>query len=139
MKKTIDMKDMRHLNLFEKITRIRTRHCFEYNDYIMFCVPKFKLSQALGKENSNIRRISEILKKKIRVVPCPRSEEDAKRFIESIISPATFKEFKINENEIIISSGGVQNKATLLGRNKRRYLEMRKIVNNFFDKEYKVL
>jgi NusA-like KH domain protein len=139
MKKTIDMKDMRHLNLFEKITRIRTRYCFEYNDYIMFCVPRFKLSQALGKDNSNIKRISEILKKKIRIVSCPKSEEDAKRFVESIISPATFKDFKIEENEIVISSGGVQNKATLLGRNKRRYLEMRKIINNFFDKEYRIL
>jgi transcription antitermination factor NusA-like protein len=138
MIKTIDMRDMRHLNLFEKITKVRTRFCFEYNDYIMFCVPRFKLSQALGKDHKNIKRMSEILKKKIRILICPRSIADAKRFIESILSPATFKEIKINNEEIVITAGNVQNKATLLGRNKRRYAEMKRIINDFFDREYRV-
>jgi NusA-like KH domain protein len=138
MVKTIDMRDMRHLNLFEKITGVRTRFCFTYNDYIMFCVPRFKLSQALGKDHKNIKRMSEILKKKIRILICPRSIADAKRFIESILSPATFKEIKINNEEIVITAGNVQNKATLLGRNKRRYAEMKRIINDFFDREYRV-
>lgn len=138
MVKTIDMKDMRHLNLFEKITRVRTQFCFEYNDYIMFCVPRFKLNQALGKDRHNIKRISEILKKKVRILVCPGSIKDAKWFIESIISPAGFKEIKILDNEIVVTSGNVQNKATLLGRNKRRLLEMKKIVSDFFGLEYRV-
>ena len=138
MIKTIDMRDMRHLNLFEKITNVRTRFCFEYNENIMFCVPKFKLTQALGRNGENLRRISEILKKRIRIVVCPRSIEDARRFIESIISPASFKEIVVNEQEIVISAGSVQNKATLFGRHKKRYLEMKRIVNDFFDREYRV-
>lgn len=139
MVKTIDMRDMRHLNLFEKITRVRTRFCFEYNEYIMFCVPRFKLNQALGKERVNIRKLSEILKRKIRILVCPQSSDDAKRFIESIISPASFKEIRVSDNEIVITAGNVQNKATLLGRNKKRYAEMKKIVSDFFGKEYKVM
>ena len=32
MVKTIDMQEMRYLNLFEQITRVRTRFCFKYNE-----------------------------------------------------------------------------------------------------------
>jgi len=138
MIKTIDMKDMRHLNLFEKITHVRTRFCFEYNDNIMFCVPRFKLAQALGRNGENLRKISDIVKKRIRIVVCPNSIEDAKRFIESIISPASFKDIEITEQEIIISAGSVQNKATLFGRHKKRFIEMKRIINDFFDREYRV-
>jgi hypothetical protein len=138
MIKTIDMRDMRHLNLFEKITKVRTRFCFEYNDYIMFCVPRFKLSQALGRDHKNLKKISEILKRKIRILVCPKTIKDARWFIESIISPATFKEMRIDNEEIVITAGNVQNKATLLGRNKRRYAEMRKIISDFFGLEYRV-
>ena len=138
MIKTIDMRDMRHLNLFEKITNVRTRFCFSYNENIMFCVPRFKLAQALGKNGENLKKMSDILKKRIRIVICPNSIEDAKKFIEAVISPATFKEIQINEQEIVITPGSVQNKATLLGRHKRRFLEMKRVVNDFFDREYRV-
>ena len=132
------MQDMRHLNLFEKITRIQTRFCFNYNENLMFCVPKFKISQALGRGNENLRKISGIIKKRVRVVALPRGIEDAKSFIESIIAPATFKEMEIKDNEIVITAGSVQNKATLLGRNKKRLEEMKEIVKNFFGIEYRV-
>jgi len=57
----IDMKDMRHLNLFSKITNLQTRFHFSYNDTLMFCVPKSKITQALGRDNQNLRTLSGIL------------------------------------------------------------------------------
>ncbi len=134
---TIDMKDLRHLNLFSKITRIQTRFHFSYNDTLMFCVPKSKISQALGRDNENLRKLSGIVKKRIRVLPKPRGIEDAKTFIQQIIAPVTFKEMNITPEEIIVNAGS-ENKAALLGRNKRRLLEMQKIVKNFFGLDYRV-
>jgi transcription antitermination factor NusA-like protein len=138
MVSTINMQDIRHLNLFAKITRIRTRYCFTYNDTLMFCVPRSKISQALGKNNENLKKISLIVKKRIRVIPLPKSIEDAKIFISAIIAPVTFKEMEIVEDEIIVT-GGPQNKAALLGRNKRRLGEMQRIVRDFFKLGYKVI
>ena len=132
------MQDMRHLNLFSRITKIHTRFYFKYNETLMFCVPKFKIPQALGKDNENLRRMSTILKKRIRVLPKPRGVEDAKSFIQAIVSPATFKEIEVTNKEIIITAGSVQNKATLLGRNKKRLEEMKGIVRDFFGLEYRV-
>ena len=103
----------------------------------MFCVPKSKISQALGRDNENLRKLSGIVKKRIRVLPKPRGIEDAKTFIQQIIAPVTFKEMNITPEEIIVNAGS-ENKAALLGRNKRRLLEMQKIVKNFFGLDYRV-
>jgi len=97
MTKTIDMQGMRYLNLFERITRIRTRFFFNYNNMVVFCVPRMAIKQALGNENSNLKKMSQILKKKIRVVGIPNSIEDAERFIKTIISPVEFKELEIKK------------------------------------------
>lgn len=132
----ISMQDMRHLNLFSRITRIQTRHCLTYNDTLIFCVPKPMISRAIGKNNENLRKISEVVKRRVRVAPLPRDVNDASAFIQSIISPAKFKSIEITEDKIIVTAGTVQNKATLLGRNKRRYEEMKKVIQSFFHREY---
>jgi hypothetical protein len=139
MANIIDMQDMRHLNLFAKITKVRTRFCFTYNEILMFCVPKPLVSKALGKEGINLKKISEIVKRRIRIIPSPRGVEDIRFFIQAIINPAVFKDLEVKNGEVIITAGGVQNKATLLGRNKRRFEEMKKIIKNFFGLEYKVV
>jgi transcription antitermination factor NusA-like protein len=138
MVNTIDMKDLRHLNLFSKVTKIQTRYCFSYNDILMFCVPKSQVSRALGNRGENLKKISDVLKKRIRILPIPRGVEDAETFIQSVINPVTFKEIEINPEEIIVNAGP-QSKAALLGRHKRRLAEMQEIVKDFFGLNYKVI
>ncbi len=137
MVNTIDMQDLRYLNLFNKITRISTKYCFEYNNTIYFCVPKGLISKAVGENASNIRRISEVIKKRVRVIPIPRDIGDAKAFIETLANPVQIKEIEINENEIIVG-GNVQTKAALIGRNKRRLIEMQEIIKDFFKRDFRV-
>ena len=132
------MEDMRHLNLFEKVTRVNTRFCFPYNNAIVFCVPIQMVSRAVGEGGRNIHELSRVMRKRIKVVPQPRGIQDAKKFIEQIINPVRFKDLQIEGNEIVIDAGGMQNKAMLLGRNKTRLLEMQDIVKDFFGKEFRV-
>src|SRR3989344_9215165 len=131
MVNTIDMRDLRYLNLFERITNIRTRYCFEYNNTIIFCIPGKLISKALGPNARNIRRISEILRKRVKIIFLPRNLSDARNFIGSIVSPVMFKDLEITPEEIILTAGS-QSKAALIGRNRRRLLEMQKIVRNCF-------
>jgi len=138
MASTINMQDMRYLNLFSKITRINTRFCFKYNEIIFFCVPKSLISRAIGERAINIKRINEVLRKRIKIIASPEGIQDVKNFIESITNPVTFKELEIKENEIILTAGP-QNKASLIGRNKRRLMEMQSIIKDYFDKEFKII
>jgi len=139
MESTIDMKDLRYLNLFTKITKIQTRYIFSYNETIYFCVPKNMISRALGRDFENLRRMSDIIRRRVKVIPVPLGIVHAKDFIRTIVEPATFKDLEITATEIVITAGNKQNKATLLGRNKKRLSEMQKIVRSFFNREYRVV
>ncbi|SRR3990167_7757952 len=136
MVKTIDMQEMRYLNLFEQITRVSTRFCFKYNENIVFCVPKQLVARSIGENGRNIREMGNILGKRIRVVAAPNGLQDAENFIKAIISPLTIRDFHITDTGIVV--GGGRNKAALIGRNKRRLLEMQKIVSDFFGKEFRI-
>jgi NusA-like KH domain protein len=138
MVNTINMQDMRYLNLFGKITKVNTRFCFRYNGSVIFCVPKILMSKSIGEGGKNIKQLSQILDKKIKVVPIPKGIHDANNFVRSIVSPVEFKGLEVRDNEIIISAG-TQNRAALIGRNKRRLFEMQKIIKDFFGKEFKIV
>jgi NusA-like KH domain protein len=138
MVSTLNMQDIRHLNLFNQVTKINTRYCINYNGNLIFAVPKSSVMRAVGENARNLKRISEILKKRIRVIPIPRGIEDAKSFIGNIVSPVTFKDLEITDKEIILNAGGTQNKAALIGRDKRRLIEMQKIIEDFFGKEFRI-
>ncbi len=137
MNNILDMQDLRYLNLFNKVTRINTRFCFDYNNNVIFFVPKNTIRKALGENKKNISYIGNVLKKRIKVLPIPRGIEDAKGFIELLVNPVQFKGLEINENEIIVTAG-MQSKAALIGRNKKRLAEMQKIIRSFFGKDFKI-
>ena len=135
---TINMQDMRYLNLFRRITGISTRHVLKYNEMIIFGVPKSLISKAIGEKGRNIKKIGEILGKRIKVIPIPQGIEHAKQFIEAIVNPVTFKELEIKEGILVLTAGS-RSKAALIGRNKRRLLEMQKVIKDFFGKEFKII
>lgn len=126
------------MNLFGKVTRVSTRFCFKYNEFVIFCVPRALLSKAIGEGGKNIRHISEIIRKRVKIIPRPNGIKDIKSFIEAIVKPVTFKDLEVKDNEVILTAGS-QSKAALIGRNKRRLLEMQKIVRDYFGKEFKII
>lgn len=134
----LDMQDLRYLNLFKKVTGVSTRYCFKYNDTIIFAVPMALVSRSVGEKGKNVKRISEITKKRIRIIASPGGDSDIQRFISAVINPVGFNKFEIIGNEIIIT-GGSQNKAALLGRNKRRLLELQEIARGFFRKNLRII
>ena len=109
-----------------------------YNNTVIFAVPRKLISKALGKDVVNLKRISNTLKKRVKVVAIPHGIEDAKSLIGAIVSPVTFKDLEVKDDEMILTAGS-QNKAALLGRNKRRLIEMQEIVKDFFHKEFRIV
>ena len=138
MENTISMQDIRYLNLFNNVTKISTRFCFRYNDTVFFCVPKDLVSKAIGENGRNSKQLNKILEKKIKIISSPNGIQDAKEFVESIVSPIELKGVESNDNEMIIHAGS-KNKAALIGREKRRLLEMRKIIRDFFGKDVRIV
>ena len=135
----LDMKTIRYINLLDKFSHIKTRYCFEYNNMIVFAVPKSLVSRAIGPDASNARRMQETIGKRIKIVFEPESAGDIEKFIQIVVEPVQFKEVIVNDGEVIITAGTTTNKAALLGRNKKRLEELQLIVKDVFGKQLRVI
>ena len=137
----LDMQFMRYLNLFSRITGVQTTVCFVYNTIIVFGVKERDMSLAIGRGAENVKRISEILRRKIKIVGMPSGNgpKDIEHFIKEVVAPLSFTKFDF-QNGIVTLSGSMQNKAGLIGRNSVRLKELEEILKRYFDvSELKVI
>ena len=130
---TIDMQLMRYINLFARTTRVETTKVFVYNNQIIFAVPKAKVSLAIGRGAVNVKRLNEILRKKIKVVAMPAvdSDEGIGKFVEDVVAPIEFNKVEVKENSVVVNAGR-QSKAALIGRGRQREKELADVLKNFF-------
>ncbi len=139
MTNTIDMQVMRYINLFDRVTRVPTKHCFVYNNTLIFVVPKKLVSRAVGPDGKNVKKISETFRKKVKVIAMPEKQEQISKFVSELVDPVSFNKLDLNK-EVATLSAGRQNKAALIGRNRAREKELESILKNLFDiKKFKIV
>ena len=130
---------MRYINLLTRVSRVRTTHCFLYNNTIIFAVPRPLIRKAVGGSGKNIKELQKTIGKRVKIIGEVRGPQDLERFIQDLVDPATFKSVDINGEQIIINSGNRTKAATLIGRNKIRLDELAKIIMDVFGKELKII
>jgi transcription antitermination factor NusA-like protein len=135
----LDMQTIRYLNLLDKITHVKTSKCYTYNNTIVFAVPRRFVAQAIGEGAVNIKRIQEQMGKRVRIIGESQGTEDMHRFISDLVSPTTFKGIAVQENTLTITSGTMQQKALLLGRNKTRFEELELVVKDTYGLALKIM
>jgi len=134
----ITMQKMRYINSLSRVSKINTSKCFTYNNVIIFAVPKFALAKALGPGAKNIKKLNEIFGKRVRIVAEPKGKQDVEKFVKSVVEPVQFNSIEENENEFVLTAGS-NNKAALIGRNKRRLIELNQILEDFFGKGLRIV
>lgn len=134
--KTFDMQFIRYINLFSKVTKVSPKHCFAYNNMLVFIVPKMAVEMALGRDASNLKKLSEILGKRIRVVGEPQGRKDMDGFLKVLVSPIQYEKLEVKNGlageEIIINAGGLENRSMLIGRGRARENELKAVVEQYF-------
>ncbi len=135
----IDMQTMRYINLLDRASRVKTKQCFVYNNTIFFAVPRELVSKAIGPAALHVKKIQEDLGKKVRIIAEPDGLKDISKFIQSLVNPNKFKSLEIKDNSVIITAGSNQNKAVLIGRDKRRLFELQKIIQNVYGTDLKII
>ena len=134
----IDLQTIRYINLLDSISRVKTRKCFNYNNAIFFAVPRNQISRAIGPNAENIRRMSDQLGKRIKIIEEANGIADAERFFSDIVAPVRFNSLEVKDNSILIDAGS-QSKAALIGRNRRREVELKQIAQDTFNMELKIV
>lgn len=135
----INMQTIRYINLLDKEANVKTTKCFVFNDTIFFAVPGAQVSRAIGPDANNIRKIQDKLGKRVKIIREASRMEDTGRFLQDVVSPIRFKSVEVNGKGIVVTAGNYQNKASLIGRNKRRLEELQKIGKDIFGMEIKVI
>ncbi len=133
------MQTMRYINLLDRESRVKTSKCFVYNNAIYFAVPRDKVSRAIGPDASNVKKLQEKIGRRIKIIREAEGIGDAERFIQDVVRPTKFKSLEVKEGSAIITAGNNQNKATLIGRNKRRLEELHKIIKDTFGIDLRVI
>ena len=132
---TLDLDMIYSLNLFSKISGVRTKSCFRYNNWLIFVVPPQIISKALGERGDNIKQMSRMLKTKVKVIPSSSLEP----FVKSIVYPVKFKRLSFENGEVTIFAGP-NSKASLIGRDKARAQELERILKDYFNiRELKII
>ncbi len=91
----IDMQNMRYVNLFEKITGIRTRFCFEYNNFLIICVPQPMISKAIGELGIEV-----VFSGETAWGGCAIAIQEAEALNVDLIEQKKIKQVLIEENKI---------------------------------------
>lgn len=124
------------MDLAGKLTRARIKDCFKENDVVYFIVEKGEIGRAVGKGGSNVRRVGQLVKKRVRFV---EYGETAAAFVRNFIYPVKVEEIRAGEGVVEIVGGSRQVNSMLIGRDKSNLKLINKAVRRFFDVEVKVV
>ncbi|MFH1209774.1 MAG: hypothetical protein V1663_03220 [archaeon] len=130
----IDKDTIQNINLFEKITRAKVKNYFENNGILNFIVEDREIGKAIGKDASNIRRLSDLFKKKIRII---EYNSDPVNFFKKLIYPLKPQEINFN-NSCIEVNADTKTKALLIGRNQKNLKIYNDILNHYFKVSLKI-
>ena len=126
---------MKLMALFESMTGAKVKDLVA-NDKLTFVIEENDMGKAIGKNGSNVRRIENALKRKIRLV---EFSGNILQFIRNIAYPIELIDVR-NENEIItILCKDTNTRAMLIGRERQNINHITDIVKRYFNiKEIKV-
>ncbi len=126
---------MKLITLFESMTGAKVRDCIA-NEKLIFVIEENEMGMAIGKNGANIKKMENMLKKKIKLV---EFSNDVLQFVRNAIYPAETIGIR-NENEVITIHGkDTSSKAMLIGRERQNLNHLKDLVKRYFNiKEIRV-
>jgi len=126
-----DINLMKYMQLFESLTRAKLKDCIN-NGQLIFIVEENEIGKAIGKKGSNVKRIEELLKKRIKIV---EFNPDVKQFIRNFVLPLQVKDINEENNIITITGPDTKTKGLLIGRERKNLENLKSIVKRYFEIE----
>jgi N utilization substance protein A len=134
-----DMGLMKTMSLFEKVTRTSLKDCFvDKNNLLVFVVDSDKISRAIGREGSNVKRLEKLLNRKIKILGyTPEIEQ----FVRNVLYPVRVKGIREEEGIISLEGSDMRTRGLLIGKNAQNLKNSLWIVKRYFNniKEIKVI
>jgi N utilization substance protein A len=128
--------ELRLMSLFQSITKVTARDCLDDQKYdrIIFVVNEGKMGLAIGKNGSNIKSLSNVLKRNIELV---EYFDDPSKFLKHVFNSKFINEIKLTEKVDGSSQAIVlvdaSKKGLVVGREGRNAERARLFAKRYFD------
>lgn len=132
-----DMNIMKFMSLFETLTRSKLKDCIVKDNLIIFIVQPGEMGKAIGKKGINVKKLEQMLKKKVKIV---EYSTDIEQFIKNVIVPARIKEITYIDGTATLSAETTSDRGLIIGRDAAKLRSYEQIVKRYFPelKEIKV-
>ncbi|MEK6868313.1 MAG: NusA-like transcription termination signal-binding factor [Nanoarchaeota archaeon] len=116
--------------LFDRVTHVPLKDCFEDNNHLLtFVVDAQNLGRTIGKGAVLVRRLEELLKRKVRIVGF---HPDIVEFIKYIIYPLRITTATLENGILTLRNEDRKTKSLLIGRNAQNLRNTEAIVKRYF-------
>ncbi len=132
MKIKYDMEMMKIIAMFERLTHVSAKDCFEHNEAIYFLVPEGEVRKAVGKSAQNAKKLSAMLQKKIKIIGY---SEDLCQFVRNMIKPLQVRDVTVEGKIVTITDDDPRTKGLIIGRNAANLRALEQHVRRHFDIE----
>ena len=128
---------MKIFSLFENITHTHVKDTLNKEDMIVFIVEEGQVGKAVGKQGANIKKLTRLLRKKIKIV---EYSSDLLRFIENVVMPLKTALVTEEKGVVTITPPDSNTRGLLIGRGGANLRLFEEIVKRYYDiKEIKVI
>ncbi len=122
---------MQYISIFESLTSAKVKDCI-VSEQILFIVSENDMGKAIGKQGSNVKRIENMMKKRIRLV---EFNDDVVQFVQNLIYPINAKEIKEENGIVSIYCNDIKSKGMLIGRDRHNINFINNVVKRHFEVE----
>ncbi len=129
------------LKHFEQLTHVKVRDFYDHNDRLWFIIETGGLLRALGKDGANVKKLSDQLKRRIKIA---EYNPDVKLFIRNLIHPLKVARMELNDPEegiITLYDDDQKTKGLIIGAKAQNLRFYERVVQKYFPdvKELKVV
>jgi len=127
-------RELNHIALAEKVTKVPVMDCIELDGRITFIVDGH-LGKAIGRDAKNIKRLEKLMKKEVRFV---EHTSDRKSFISNLFKPYRVSDVELSD-DIVRVEVNPDDKGKAIGKNGRNINILREIARRHLNVGIKVM
>lgn len=120
---------MKLITIFESMTGAKVKDCIA-NEKLIFIMEENEMGKAIGKNGVNIKRMENMLKKKIKLV---EFNNDVLQFVKNMVYPIDVLKVEQDNGTLTIHGKDTSTKAMLIGRERQNINHLSDIVKRYFD------
>lgn len=130
MKIKYDLMLMKYMALFEAHTKTKLKDAFEdSNKFLHFIVSPGMLHKAVGKQGANVKKLTEQLNRKIKIV---EFDSERETFIKRLLFPLKLKSITSEGDIVTVKGVDTETNSRIIGRRASNLRNFEEIVKRYF-------